>query len=270
MKAFYRGMMTFAGAALAASVFSAAAQAGEINWGKYQVGEIRSGYTYATKETRAMQDDDFVNPAMIWVDEGKALWNKVDGDAGKSCAECHNDASVTMKGLATVYPQYDDKLGKVKNIEKQVNTCRKKRMQAKPWKYDSNQLLAMVIYIRHQSRGMPMNVAVDGMAKPYFAKGKAFYYKRRGLLDMACANCHVGHAGGQIRANILTQGQSNGFPTYRLKWQKPGSIHRRFKGCNKQVRATPYKSGSDEYMNLELYVAWRGRGLPVETPAVRN
>ena len=73
-----------------------------------------------------------------------------------------------------------------------------------------------------------------------------------------------------IRANLLSQGQSNGFPTYRLKWQKIGSLHRRFRGCNKQVRATPYKAGSDEYVNLELYLANRGRGLPVETPAVRN
>ncbi len=72
------------------------------------------------------------------------------------------------------------------------------------------------------------------------------------------------------RANLLTQGQSNGFPTYRFKWSKLGSIHRRFRGCNKNVRATPYAYGSDEYVNLELYLAARGRGLLVETPAVRN
>ncbi|MEM1198207.1 MAG: sulfur oxidation c-type cytochrome SoxA, partial [Pseudomonadota bacterium] len=72
------------------------------------------------------------------------------------------------------------------------------------------------------------------------------------------------------RANTLSQGQGNGFPTYRLKWQKPGSLHRRFRGCNKQVRAKPYKTGSDEYLALELYVMYRGQGLPVETPAVRN
>jgi sulfur-oxidizing protein SoxA len=69
---------------------------------------------------------------------------------------------------------------------------------------------------------------------------------------------------------VLSQGQSNGFPTYRLKWQKLGSLHRRFRGCNKQVRAKPYGYGSDEYVNLELFVASRGNGLPVETPAIRN
>ena len=107
-------------------------------------------------------------------------------------------------------------------------------------------------------------------AAPFFEKGKEFYNQRRGLLDMSCANCHVDYAGGIIRANTLTQGQTTGFPVYRLKWQKVGSTHRRFRGCNKQVRSTPYAYGSEEYVNLELFVAWRGRGLLVETPAIRN
>ena len=117
---------------------------------------------------------------------------------------------------------------------------------------------------------MPVQVAIDGPAKPFFEQGKAFYYQRRGQLDMACAHCHEQYYGGKIRMNILSQGHSNGFPTYRLKWQRPGSLHRRFVGCNRQVRSTPFKKGSPEYLSLELYLAWRGNGLPVETPAVRN
>ena len=64
--------------------------------------------------------------------------------------------------------------------------------------------------------------------------------------------------------------ESDGFPTYRLKWQKVGSLHRRFRGCNEQVRATKLPYGTDDYVNLELYLAWRGNGLPIETPAVRQ
>jgi len=94
--------------------------------------------------------------------------------------------------------------------------------------------------------------------------------QRRGGLDLSCKNCHIDYPGVKIRANVLSSGLSNGFPTYRLKWQKVGSLHRRFRGCNKNVRATPYKQGSDEYTNLELYLNHRSNGLPVETPAVRN
>lgn len=240
------------------------------DWGKYQAGEQLSGYTYATKETRAMQDDDFANPSYIWMDQGEELWSKVEGSAGKSCASCHEAAADSMKGVATRYPTFDKSLGKLKNIEQQINICRKEQMGAKPFKWESSKMLAMSAYVNSQSRDMAMNVKIDGPAAPFFEKGKAFYNQRRGQLNLACKHCHEDNAGNMARANLLSQGQGNGFPLYRLKWQKLGSLHRRFRGCNKNIRATPYGYGSDEYVNLELYVGWRGRGLPVETPAVRN
>lgn len=254
---------------VALGVSGAQAADAKKDWGVYQSKERRSGYTYMTDETRAMQDDPFQNPGMLWLETGKELWDKVDGKAGKSCGSCHG-APEKMKGLATVYPKYDEKLKNIINIENRINQCRTERMGAKAWKYDSKELLSTTILVRHQSLGMRMNVSVDGPAQPFFQKGRDFYYKRRGQLDLACASCHGDHAGGQLRANVLSEGQTNGFPLYRLKWQKVGSVHRRFKGCNSMVRAEPYKPGGQEYLNLELYTAWRGRGLPVETPAVRN
>jgi len=156
------------------------------------------------------------------------------------------------------------------NVEQRINQCRAERMGAEPWKWESRELLAMTIYVKTQSHGKPVDVVLSDELMPFYEKGKEFYYQRRGQLDMACSNCHVDYPGGQLRANILSQGQPNGFPTYRLKWQKVGSLHRRFRGCNKQVRATPYKAGSDEYVNLELFLTHRANGLPVETPSVRN
>lgn len=240
------------------------------DWGKYEVEDRRSGYTFAAKETRAIQDDDFENPAMIWVDDGASIWEQTDGEAGKSCASCHDDASETMKTAGAHYPKYNAKLGKMQNLEQRINQCRTENMKAKAYKWESNELLAMTTFVRHQSNGVPVSVKIDGEVAPFFEKGKAFYNERRGQLDMACKHCHVDNAGKMARANLLSQGQGNGFPTYRLKWQKAGSLHRRFRGCNKNIRATPFANGSDEYVNLELYVAWRGRGLPVETPSVRN
>jgi L-cysteine S-thiosulfotransferase len=262
-------VLTLAGFALSLFALPIGASADE-NWGKYENGDRRSGYTYAAAETRAMQDDDFSNPASIWLDQGEGMWSQKEGDAGKACSSCHSDAAKTMKGVGTVYPKYDFKTKKMMGLEQRINRCRTDNMKAKAWKYDSSQMLSTMIYVRNQSKDMAMNVAVDGHAAPFFEKGKAFFNQRRGQLDMSCKNCHEDNAGNLARANVLSEGQSNGFPTYRLKWQKPGSIHRRFRGCNKNVRATPYKTGADDYNNLELYVAWRGRGLPVETPSVRN
>ncbi len=231
--------------------------------------EIYSGYRWATPETQALQDDDFDNPAGLWFEVGEVNWTNVEGEAGKSCASCHNDPRVSMRGVAARYPTYYEPWKKLINLEQRINLCREKFMKAKPWKWESTPLLGMTIFVGFMSRGIPQNVEINDKTRPFFEKGKAFYYQRRGQLDMSCANCHEDHFGKRIRANILSQGQINGFPTYRLKWQKPGSLHRRFRGCNKQVRAKPYKAGSDEYVNLEFYLRWRGQGLPIEIPAVR-
>jgi sulfur-oxidizing protein SoxA len=232
--------------------------------------EITSGYYFSNAETKALQDDDFDNPAFWWVERGAELWQQAEGKAGKSCASCHDDAEKSMKGVAARYPAYNEKAGKVVNMEQRINMCRTQQMQAKALKWEKDPLLALTAYVKSQSRGMPMNVKIDGKAAPFFAKGKEAYYQRRGQMDMACSHCHEDNYGKYIRADFLSQGHVNGFPTYRLKWQKLGSLHRRFRGCNKNIRAKPNKPGDDEYVNLELYISWRGAGLPIESPSVRR
>jgi len=131
-------------------------------------------------------------------------------------------------------------------------------------------MLGMTAFIGSKSRGMPVKVQTDGPMKEWLEKGKEIYYTRVGQLDMSCAGCHEANYGKMIRADHLSQGHVNGFPLYRSKWQKLGSMHRRFKGCMQNIRAKPYEVGGDEFVALELYTASRGQGLSVETPAVRN
>ncbi|MFM1815650.1 MAG: sulfur oxidation c-type cytochrome SoxA [Pseudomonadota bacterium] len=232
--------------------------------------KLISGWHYRTKETRDLEADDFTNPAMVFVQQGEELWAKVDGTAGKSCASCHNDAAKSMKGVRTQMPKWDEKTKKPITLEQTVNRCRTDRMGAAAWKWESNEMLSMTSYVGKQSRGMPLKVQTDGPMKAWIDKGKALYYKRVGQLDLSCANCHEMNNGRMIRADHLSQGHINGFPTFRLKWGKVGSIHRRLKGCVNDVRAEPYEVGSDELIALEAYVASRGEGLPVEAPSVRQ
>ncbi len=230
---------------------------------------LESGYEFSTPETQAMQDDDFSNPAFMWVDIGEEQWSTVDGTEGKSCESCHGDAQKFLKGVSTTYPKYNAEDNKLRTIQHQINAERTKRMGAKAWKWESDNMLGLTAFIKNQSKGMPLNVKIDGEAAPFFEKGEAFFNQRRGGLDMACKNCHIDYPGVKIRANILSNGLPNGFPSYRLKWQKVGSLHRRFRGCNKNIRAQPYKQGSEEYTNLELYITHRAKGVAVETPSVR-
>ena len=96
---------------------------------------------------------------------------------------------------------------------------------------------------------------------------------------MACADCHYYYAGNKIRADILSPGlgQPTGFPVYRNKWAGAdakgdgmGTLHRRYGGCNKQVRAKPFKAQSDEYKALEYYHTYMSNGLEVNGPSQRK
>lgn len=273
MKAWYLGVVAgvvlFTGAAVA-GLDTSKLKSIPAHDDDHPIDRIISGYEFRNAETQALQDDDFNNPGFLWVERGEELWNTADGDAGKSCATCHEDAETSMKGVRAEMPKWNAEKGRPLTLEQQVNACRTERMQADEWKWESDDMLGMTAYIGLQSRGMPMNVQISGPMEPWYEKGKELYYTRFGQLDMACANCHQSNFGSYIRADMLSQGQINGFPTYRLKWQKPGSIHRRFKGCMGQIRADGFKRGSDELTALEIYVAHRGQGLPIETPAVRQ
>ncbi|MDH5797022.1 MAG: sulfur oxidation c-type cytochrome SoxA [Paracoccaceae bacterium] len=233
------------------------------------LSEIFSGWVFRSDETQAMQLDDFDNPAMIFAEEGMDNWAEVDGSEGKSCASCHGDIE-SMAGVKAVYPKWNEEAGELRTIQMQVNDCRENQMGAEPWKVDAGDALNMEAALAAVSRGMPVNVAIDGPAAPYWEQGKEIYYTRFGQLELACSNCHEDNYDNYIRADHLSQGQINGFPAYRLKNAKLNGVQGRFKGCVRDSIAETFSPNSPEFIALELYVASRGNGLSVEGPSVRN
>jgi sulfur-oxidizing protein SoxA len=133
--------------------------------------EVMSGWLFRGTETRAMQADDFDNPGMIFVEQAEDLWNAVDGTEGKSCASCHG-ASEEMAGVRPVYPKYNAAAGEVRTLEMQVNDCRENRMGAEPWKYIGGDMVNMTALLASVSRGLPVNVAMDGPAQSTWEAGK--------------------------------------------------------------------------------------------------
>ena len=233
-------------------------------------GLTLGNYLGAIKRFVDMQADDFDNPGMIFVEDAKDAWYTAEGDAGKSCAGCHDDVADSMKGVRAVYPKWNEEAGEVRTLEMQVNACRTQGMEAEPLKYTGTDMTSMVALISSVSRGMPVNVATDGPAAETWEQGKELYYTRFGQLELSCANCHEDNYGRMIRADHLSQGHINGFPVYRLKNTKLNAVHSRFKGCIRDTMAHTFNPGSPEFVALELYVASRGNGLSVEGPSVRN
>ena len=233
--------------------------------------EVLSGWHYRTPETRALEADSFQNPGMLYVERGEEIWNTVEGEAGKSCASCHGDASETMAGVAAAYPKWDADAKRPINMELQINKCRENNMKAEPYKFDAAEQKALTTFVKHQSLGNPVQVDLSqGDLQSWWDKGKDIYYTRTGQLNLSCASCHEENNGRYIRADHLSQGNVNGFPTYRLKQANMVSLHNRFRGCIRDTRAEYPAAFSDDLMALEVYVTWRGSGLSVETPAVRQ
>ena len=206
---------------------------------------------------------------MLWVEQGEKLWGEAAGAEGKSCASCHG-AAASLAGVATRYPAYDAETQRLLNLEGRIQQCRTERQKAPPLTYESQPLLSLTALVAHHSRGLPMRVAVDGPARPFFEAGRTLYQEQQGQLDLSCAQCHDQSWGKRLRAERISQGHANGFPAYRLEWQTIGSLHRRLRACFQGVRAEPFVSGSPELVAIELYLAWRAQGLPIETPAVRR
>jgi L-cysteine S-thiosulfotransferase len=104
---------------------------------------------------------------------------------------------------------------------------------------------------------------------PYRERGKALFFQRIGQLNLSCSQCHDSLAGGRLAGSTIPQGHATGYPIYRLEWQGMGSLQRRLRNCMTGVRAEPLPYGDEELVALELYLAWRSRGMAMETPAIR-
>jgi len=229
----------------------------------------RSGYDFMGPQTKAMQDDDTANPGMLAVLDGEALWSAKSGETRQSCADCHGDARAGMKGVAARYPAFDAARARPVNLEGRINICRAERQKAPAFRYEGKELLALTAFVAGQSRGVAIEPTIDERTKPFLEAGREIYSRRQGQLDLSCAQCHDDYWGKRLGGSIIPQGHPTGYPIYRLEWQSLGSLQRRLRNCLIGMRAQPYDYGAPEYVDLELYLMQRARGMGNDAPGVR-
>jgi sulfur-oxidizing protein SoxA len=220
-------------------------------------------------QTQAMQSDETSNPGMLWVADGERLWGEPQQPTGKSCASCHAEAPKSMRGVAARYPAFDEQSRRPIDLMGRINQCRAKRQGAAPLTYQSDELLALAAYVAYQSHGMPVAPPTDARLRPFRENGRAWFGRRLGQLQLSCASCHDDRWGARLGGSVIPQAHPTGYPLYRLEWQNLGSLQRRLRGCLVGVRAQPFDFGAPEYVDIELFLMERARGLKMETPAVR-
>jgi len=189
---------------------------------------------------------------------------------GKTYASCFENGGI---GIRQNYPYFDTDRGEVITLELSINECREANGE-KPLKWKRGPIADISAYMASTSTGNVFDIKIpnDPRALAAYERGKKHFYQKRGQLNMACADCHKFYSGNMVRADLLSPalGHLTHFPVYRSKWGGLGTTHRRYGGCNAQVRAKAYPAQSEEYRALEYFHTYMSNGLAVNGPGARK
>jgi len=244
---------------------------------------------YFIKRFPNVPKDDFINGAYALDPVGRENWEAIEefppyetavsnGEKmwgtpfanGKTYADCFPDGP----GIAAKYPHWNKEKGTVVTLTMDLNKCREANGE-KPLKPETGPMAELNAYIAFESRGQVRNVEIpedDPRALAAYEKGREFYFTRRGQFNFSCVTCHGANSGNQLRSEILSPafGHTTHWPVYRSKWGEIGGLHRRYKGCNEQVRAKAFEADGEEYRNLEFFMTYMDSGLPLNGPGARK
>ncbi|MCB1754900.1 MAG: sulfur oxidation c-type cytochrome SoxA [Gammaproteobacteria bacterium] len=232
--------------------------------------DLKDGVYSIDADARAQWEDiEEFPPYELGLANGEELFNTPFAN-GKTYADCFENGGI---GIRQNYPYFDKDTGKVVTLEIAINQCRVKNGE-EPLKGKRGPIADISAYMAYTSRGNVFNIEIpdDPRALAAYEKGRQFYYTKRGQLNMSCADCHMTYAGHKIRTELLGPGlgQVTHFPVYRSKWGALGTLHRRYAGCNEQVRARAFEAQGEEYANLEYFHTYLSNGLEVNGPGARK
>ncbi len=217
------------------------------------------------------------NPAILDAEGAEKAW-AAKGPKGKACADCHQGGvEKSMKGVATRYPRFDKKYGRIMAMEEFLQMHAPETTGASmPSQSKAN--LDMSMLVKLQSNGMPLNLDLTSLeSQAALTRGKATFYKRSGQRNHACADCHLEEPGkggnkflgGRLLATV-EQGMMNHFPLWRTNFTKVWDPRKRFQWCMTPLGMNYLASDSVEYAELEFYLSSFGQGKPLTAPGIRH
>lgn len=233
--------------------------------------EYANGIYAIDDDARAQwQEIEEFPPYEFAIEAGADAWQRGPGETG-DYTRCFGTEVAAIRGR---YPRFDAERDAVETLPTAINRCRAEH-GAPALAYDSEEMVAMTAYLAFAARGRPIRVAVptdQPGAVGAYEDGKRFYYTKRGQLNFACSDCHVTSAGQYVRADRLSAslGHPTHFPVYRSKLGGMISLHERFYGCVRDVRARPFALQSEEFRNLEYFLSFMSNGLPINGPGARK
>jgi len=228
------------------------------------------------------------NPAELWEARGEALWKEKRGPKKASLEQCDIGLGPgVVKGAYTVLPKYFADSDKVEDLESRLVTCMVTLQGFTPEQAKKDPfggpgkkvpMDALVAYITSESRGMPINVALNHPKEiEAFELGKKIFFFRGGPHDFACATCH-GADNQRIRLQDLpnltkkedAQRAYTTWPAYRVSQGELRSFQWRLYDCFRQQRFPELEFASPASIALTVYLARNANGGTFNAPAIKR
>jgi sulfur-oxidizing protein SoxA len=226
---------------------------------------VNGAYVYSADKMAQWEAAEEFPPYLDAIDEGEALYNK-DLAIYQLCF------GSDVSNIRAKYPYFDESTKQVVTLEGAINKCRTDA-GLKPYGWKKGAIAQISAYLADNARGQKIEVKIESdAALAAYTAGRDFFNKPRGQFNLSCAKCHVDNSGRNARSNTLSSalGHTTHFPVFRAKWQNLGTLHRRYEGCQKNIRAQPYKAQSETYRNLEFFQAYMSNGLEINGPGYRE
>lgn len=195
-------------------------------------------------------------------EEGRQLFHQ-STQGSKSLATCFRNAGI---GIATDFPSIDILSGNIRTLPQELNACRSANGES-TFDLGGHAMHSLLAYLYDNSAGNRINVVIpeDERSISHYDEGKRFFYARRGQLNMACAHCHIDHAGKRLGKAYIPAvlGITSRQPLYDAVSQQPLTLHQQFSQCMLRMGAKPLAPQSEEYRRLELFLGYMNNGLPL-------
>ena len=125
---------------------------------------------------------------------------------GMNCENCHLEAGTRLNGncfamVASTYPKYRDRSGKLESVEFRVNDCMERSLNGKKLDSLSKEMRAMVAYLKWLGAAVPKNVKLKGMgiAALSFPDRAASIDNGKQVYINKCHSCHGENGEGLLK-----------------------------------------------------------------------